>query len=278
MRKSPCRSLMAAILWIGVLAGAQAVERREFSMEVLVDGRPLTEYAASGATYVEALPGAEYAVRLRNHTSGRVAVALSVDGLNSIDAKHTSAEQAAKWILGPYETVTIEGWQTGPSTARRFFFTTEDRSYGAWLGETDNLGRISAAFFKERRPRPRPTTRRDEGKSRQALPGRDELREESRREAPGAPAAGDTAREAPLDDDLAATGIGRELDHPVQRVEFAAERHAAERLSVRYEYRDALVRLGVLPPVGDPLARRDRSRGFADERFAPDPFRHRDRP
>ena len=54
-------------------------------------------------------------------------IALSVDGLNSIDAKTTSAREASKWILGPYESITIDGWQTSSSTARRFFFATEKR-------------------------------------------------------------------------------------------------------------------------------------------------------
>ena len=77
----------------------------------------------------EARPDAEYSVRLRNNTSGRVAVALAVDGLNSIDAKHTSASRAAKWILGPWETTLIAGWQTSSSKARRFFFTTSRLSF-----------------------------------------------------------------------------------------------------------------------------------------------------
>src|SRR5262245_8725548 len=126
------------------------------TMEILVDGRPVTEYAARGASYIEALAGREYAVRLTKRTDRRIAVALSVDGLNSIDAKTTSAADATKWVLGPYESITIDGWQTSAQTARKFFFTTESRSYGAWLGKTRNLGVIAAAVFRERLPMPRP--------------------------------------------------------------------------------------------------------------------------
>ena len=87
------------------------------SLEVLVDGRPITEYAARGKTYVEAIEGREYTLRLRNHTGERVAVALSVDGLNTIDAKTTPALHARKWILGPYQTVDLSGWQDNPPSA-----------------------------------------------------------------------------------------------------------------------------------------------------------------
>src|SRR5262245_21559138 len=61
-----------------------------FQLDVIVNGRPLAEYYARGRTYVEALQGAEYELRLRNDSPDRVAVALSVDGLNTIDARHTS--------------------------------------------------------------------------------------------------------------------------------------------------------------------------------------------
>jgi hypothetical protein len=76
---------------------------------------------------------------------------------------------------------------------------------------------------------------------------------------------------------MAATGIGRQVDHSVRRVRFDAERHPAAVLEVRYEYRDALVRLGVLPQPfarqDDPLRRRERARGFDDLDFAPDPYK-----
>src|SRR5262245_58513334 len=68
-------------------------------LEVLVNGRPLTEYYARGRTYIEALQGAEYELRVRNNSADRVAVALSVDGLNTIDARHTSAWNASKWVI-----------------------------------------------------------------------------------------------------------------------------------------------------------------------------------
>jgi len=49
-----------------------------------------------------------------------VAVALSVDGLNTIDARETTAAGARKWVLDPYQIVTISGWQTSQTEARRF--------------------------------------------------------------------------------------------------------------------------------------------------------------
>jgi hypothetical protein len=251
-----------------------------YSVEILVNGRPLPTYAARGTTYVEALRGREYAIRLRNNTSRRVAVALSVDGLNSIDAKSTPARLASKWVLGPRQTVTISGWKTSSDTARRFFFTSEEQSYGAWLGRTDNLGVISAAFFREVQrqrtwsiptPFAPPEMRRSEStqdRSGNAAAG-------AGSNVPAAPQAeGKAERQNALPDEYAATGIGRQVDAPVESIELELERDPAATVSIRYEYHDALVRLGVLPaprPVPDPLARRERARGFQE--FAPDPYR-----
>ncbi len=150
--------LMAAGL--ALAAGPHAVtsaspERHPVAVgdvDIIVDGAPQTRYAHHGRWYVEAQKGREYAIRLRNPYPVRVAVALSVDGLNTIDARETTAAEARKWVLGPYETVTISGWQTSRFEARRFEFTTEARSYGQALGKTANLGMISAVFFKERVP------------------------------------------------------------------------------------------------------------------------------
>src|SRR5262245_37096652 len=72
-------------------------------VEILVGGAPQRRYAHDGRWYVEALKGREYAIRLRNPYGVRVAVALSVDGLNTIDARHTTAANARKWVLDPHE-------------------------------------------------------------------------------------------------------------------------------------------------------------------------------
>src|SRR5262245_11835683 len=233
----------------------------DYTMEILVDGRPLTLLAGSNSTYVEALKEREYSIRLTNRTGARVAAALSVDGLNVIDAKRTSAREARKWILDPWQSITLDGWQVSSSTARRFVFTTEEKSYGAWLGRTGDLGIVSAAFFRER-PRPIAPPAPVEKERLRVLP---------QSEAPEARQR-DAAAEGMKKDEYAATGIGRAVDHSVIEVEFDEEATPARVLTYRYEYRDALVRLGVLPD-SRPLARREHASGFTDTGFAPDPYR-----
>lgn len=131
-------------------AAAPCHEQSNFQMEVLVGGVATPKYWHGGKVYVEAVKGQEYSIRLSNPLNTRVAVALSVDGLNSIDARTTDAFSAKKWVLGPYETITIDGWQVNQRQARKFFFTTEAKSYGQWLGKTQNLGIITAVVYRER--------------------------------------------------------------------------------------------------------------------------------
>ncbi len=280
------RVAVGLALLLAVSAPTAALERAGYTLEILVDGVPLHEYATRGKNYIEAIEGREYSIRLNNRTGRRIAVALSVDGLNTIDAKTTTADDATKWILGPHQTITLEGWQTGASTARRFFFTTEENSYGAWIGDTRNLGIVSAAVFRER-PRPTPIYRHDAKEKRSEAQGDSggrgssapsappaEMRRLSQSAESGSRSSADAAPEP--SDDFAATGIGRKFDHKVRRVEFESEASPAAVMELRYEYHEALVRLGIRPwhhaHFEDPLARRERARGFEGMEFAPDPF------
>jgi hypothetical protein len=250
-----------------------------FEVEVLVNGEPIDRYAAHGRQYVEALDGAEYSLRIHNPYSVRVAVALSVDGLNTIDARRTTAWDASKWVIEPYGTITIDGWQMSSSRARHFYFTTERDSYGAKLGQTANLGVISAVFYREREPvtiipPPRPPRTYDDDKDRRSA-NRSESEAPSTQSSPSAGAQAKTAPAYPRpDDESAATGIGRNVRNDVTWVNLDLQSHPAGEVTIRYEYHDALVRLGIYPrpyPRPDALRRRERSTGFEDRRYSPEP-------
>ena len=237
-------------------------------VEILVDGAPQLRYAHAGRWYVEALKGREYAIRLRNPYAVRVAVALSVDGLNTIDARDTTAADARKWVLDPYQTVTISGWQTSQTEARRFEFTTEARSYGQALGKTANLGVISAVFFKERVPTIMSDTSNDDARRRAPAP---RLSAPAEQEA-AAVAGGDKKADA----EYAATGMGRRTGHAVAQVWLDLEDAPVQTVNIRYEFHPQLVRLGILPPAptADPLQRREHAHGF-EPGFCPEPPRQR---
>jgi len=262
------RTLPIFILATLLLAAtASANSNLGFGLTVLVDESPRPEYFHNGTLYVEAIRGSSYTLRITNPTPYRVGVALSVDGLNTIDARHTDAGSATKWILDPYETAVIPGWQINDRTARNFFFTGERRSYGAALGQTDNLGVIEAVFYRERRPKaseyryspPRPTPSPAQadneagGVGEAAPPQKPQSKAETRDR---------------LSDDYAATGMGRRERHEVENVDIDLEPYAAASIRIRYEFTPQLVKMGILPSVS-PMDRRERARGFGS--YCPEP-------
>ncbi len=266
-------------------ASAQQYERRHihsrnFDVEVLVEGRFAQAYFARGRRYIEAARNAEYELRIRNPLPVRVAVALSVDGLNTIDARRTGSLSASKWVIEPYQTITVGGWQMSTERARRFYFTSERDSYAAKLNRASDLGVITAVFFREQTPRPIPLQRggidggpreqeeRSKERSADKSTSAPAERAESRSRQPGRVIA------PTVDDDYAATGIGRSVHNDVRWVHLNLDSRPAGEVTIRYEYHDALVKLGILPrprPDGDALRRREQSRGFEDGRFSPEP-------
>jgi hypothetical protein len=251
-----------------------------FDVDVVVGGGTLEALYGRGRRYVEAREGAEYELVLRNPLPVRVAVALSVDGLNTIDARRTSAWDASKWVIEPYGTIRISGWQMSSSHARRFYFTNERDSYAAKIGRASDLGVITAVFYREQSARPYPVTpppyededmRRPRDRSEAPKEKNAPEQGESRSNSAG---RGATTARPQRDDDYAATGIGRSVEHDVTWIQMRLERSPASEISIRYEYHNALVRLGILPrPWTDDnaLRRRERARGFSDPNYCPEP-------
>ena len=259
-----------------VVTAAQEPDRyySNFEVQVMVDGRPLEEYIARGRTYVEAIEGAEYEVSIRNPLPVRVAVALSVDGLNTINARHTTAWLASKWVIAPYQTIHISGWQVSSERARHFYFTTERDSYGAKLGQTANLGIISAVFFREQRSIPVPVAPPPR-RGRPPYEVQSEAGRDSNAPSASAPKAKNETRAYPApDDESAATGIGRSVSNDVRWVQLDLDSHPAAEVTIRYEFYPGLVKLGILPRHDrrpEVLRRREDTRGFEDRRYSPEP-------
>lgn len=259
---------------------AMATERSAYEMSVLVNGYQTQEYYANGTVYVEAIRGEDYVLRVSNPTGRRVAVALSVDGLNTINAKHTDPRSAPKWMLDPWETIEISGWQVSGSHARSFYFTGERDSYGAALGQTENLGVIEAVFFREKlgfAEQWLPFMNKDE-KGRRESEGQDRAgaaapRAQAPSNAPSTGAAAESDAKGKLDDDYAATGMGDKRRHDIREVEVDLESNPIAKVRIRYEFRPQLVKLGVLPRDEEPIARRERATGF--DNYCPEPGRHR---
>ena len=245
----------------------------EFDVQVLIGGRPLPQETWGGVRRVEAVKGVEYELRLVNPLPGRVAVAVSVDGLNIIDARHTTAWDASKWVIHPHGTLTITGWQVGSERARRLYFTTERDAYATKIGRPGDFGVISAVFYRERRTVPEITRHRS------SVP---EQRQSLGQTAEAA-ATGPAVRSAPGGEDSsrrrlppywhyegrAATGIGRSVPSEVREVQMELERDPVAVVTLRYAFRHSYPR----PKRAPRFAPEPEEWGTRpdDGRFAPEP-------
>ena len=244
------------------------------AVSVEIDGQSTPLYPApdgSGRFYVEAREGCRYAVVLANRTAERIGVVLTVDGLNAISGGRDTG-RGRMYVLDPRQRTTVQGWRTSLQEVRRFTFVDEQASYAARSGKAnEKMGWIEVAVYRERRafvsavaptppPRPEPYEVEHDSEGKAEAPAPRAQRDSAKAAAP--PVLGAEARSFP------GTGWGPRADDPVVLVSFDPESDPSQRVTLRYEYRPALVALGVLPrwlpPSRDRLGERERAEsGFA---------------
>ena len=134
--------------------------------------------------------------------------------------------------LGPREQAIFRGWRTDPRHVHRFYFTTDDDSYAASFGDRTAIGVNAIAVYREKPrsliPRKKPLN----GRIREGAKPAPRSRQESSM-------AGDTAAQA-------RTGFGDEAWSPVKSVQFDAEREPLAEYDLKYIWREALCRNGIV--------------------------------
>jgi hypothetical protein len=245
------------------------------AVSVELDGRAAPLFPApdgSGRYYVEARPGCRYSVALANRTGERVGVVLTVDGLNAISGER-DAGRGRMYVLDPWQRTTVQGWRASLREVRQFTFVNERASYAARSGKAnEKMGWIEVAAYRERRPFVRWAPRQERPES--SVPVESEGGDARGKAAPAerptrnsAEAAAPTLSGRAEAHSYPGTGWGQRTHDPVVLVSFDPESEPGERVTLRYEYRPALVALGVLPrrvPPRDRLWERDHAEaGFA---------------
>jgi hypothetical protein len=207
-----------------------------FRVEIISDNEGVkAETYKNGRPFITAAKGENYSVRIYNPLPVRVAVNLTVDGINSISGKPSGISDGHKWMIDAYSSVTIPGWQVSGGEARRFFFTDKPKSYAKWRGDSlgrdlaANCGVIGAAYFwnqqelnqyYETHPiyrttyRPYPYTNEYSKKSK-AFDSASGL---AGAPAPAPEAMKDVRAEEPQEQ--AGTGMGERESHPTTQVNF----------------------------------------------------------
>lgn len=236
------------------------------------DARVLQVYQKDGQHWVVGTPGHEYLLRIRNPGSGRVLTVASVDGVNVVSGETATPAQSG-YVVDARGNVEIAGWRTGLTHTASFYFTELDDAYAVRTARPDNVGVIGVAVFRERGVHFRETPwRRRDGAVRDDAPAqaapRAEVQGEAKALARSDARQESTGRLAAAPAPSLGTGYGRDEDAPAQRVRFERDStYPAEVVTVRYDRRENLIAMGILP---SPLASLPRpfpgwTRGFVPE-------------
>lgn len=204
-------------------------------------GARLPVYRHEGQWWVAGQPGARYAIELRNRAGARVLGVLAIDGVNAISGD-TAAWSQTGYVLARRQLARITGWRKSDAEVAAFHFTELPRSYAARTGRPEHVGVIGVAVFHEReRPPPVASIAQEApaGRAREAEAASDATAS-ARRAAPPAPAR-------------LGTGHGARETSWVTHTQFERrDTQPDEVITIRYDRRENLVALGVIPPTPEP--------------------------
>jgi len=126
-----------------------------YSVNVLVNGKPVTEVKHQGDTFIEGRSNSVFELKFQNYTGQRVLVIPSVDGLNTIDGEECG-DKSKGYIVGRYGSLTIPGWTVDNKKAAKFQFKKQggynnNKTYTEAMDKsTENQGLIGFLVFKEK--------------------------------------------------------------------------------------------------------------------------------
>jgi hypothetical protein len=121
----------------------------DIEMVVLIKDRPIYEYEHNNQYFVEGRAGSNYELQLTNHTSGRVEVILSVDGLSVIDGKE-AGPHSRSYLIDCKSSLKVPGWLLDSGSAAKFAFAGKGNSYASQIDRGQNIGVIGALVYKEK--------------------------------------------------------------------------------------------------------------------------------
>lgn len=193
-------------------------------------GRALNQYASHSnnydtkRSYLEAIKGKKYKLRVRNNSNKRIAVVIAVDGRNILSGKRSYLRNNEKmYVLNPHDTSSYNGWRTGKNHVNRFYFTSAGGSYANAWGDRSAMGVIAVAVFDEKHKRYYKKHKKDWSNGRSA-----------------------PSRRGYFSDDSTGTGFGHEEYSPTRKVKFKAKNTPRYKHFFKYEWKKTLCKRGIV--------------------------------
>jgi len=156
MHRNATIGFLGLLLAVGACAPQVAQgSYKPYSVQVEdAHGRPLRSFRYQGQLFVLGNYGDRYVIRVTNHTARRVEAVVSVDGRDVLSGKPGDYQQQRGYLVGPHDSVRIEGFRKDLGSVAAFRFTTPSDAYSSRMGTPENVGVIGAAFFPHRRTPP----------------------------------------------------------------------------------------------------------------------------
>lgn len=282
----------ASLLLLAALLGACATTSRDYApaydppgrsveaspVSLVVEsagGGALPTYALGEALFVEGHSGEGYTLRLTNHTPDRFEAVITVDGRDVVSGAPGRPAKQRGYILGPYESIVIDGYRRSLDEVASFYFSSVYDSYSARRGTPDNAGVIGVALFEEKlaKSKPKPLTRRSAPPVPEPFPAAGATEKSA---ADGALATDDAM--APEAEEHLGTGYGAAAYSPVYETDF--QRRRARRpdatMTLYYDSFEGLQARGIIPrrvdPYAEPYVEPYEAPREVDPGFAPPPW------
>jgi hypothetical protein len=273
-------------------------------------GRELPIYRYRGEYWVAGTPGAKYSVSVRNRIDERVLAVVSVDGVNVLSGETAGVTQQG-YVFNRYQRYDVSGWRKSDHEVAAFTFVASPKSYAERTGRPDHVGTIGVALFREKpvpqwsvpeprydQPDPRWPYRYERNDSKRDSNESEKSGELRAQPAPAAPALPQSS--APSADSAVAqkrgrvaegamagaapqrveeklgTGHGaREYDTVTRTTFERATRNPSEVIRIRYDSRDNLIAMGVIPEPRRPWDRSPNPfpESYGQNQYVPDPPR-----
>jgi hypothetical protein len=192
---------------------------------VLMAGARLPFYCrADGRPFIAGVPGRPYTVSVRNRSSVRAEVILTVDGRHVLRDEPGAVHACQGLVIPAGGLHQFPGWQFDDASAGQFTFADPAASVAAMAaGPAASTGVIGLAVHRERQP---------------AAGSRGILRGAAAPVAVGAAAGGSSL----------GTGIGETVASPLGRTEFTRDGNPPDILVIGYDTEGALRARGIITP------------------------------
>ena len=123
-------------------------------VNILVNGNRCKQYSHDGRIYVEAKAGSEYAIEIKNNSSGRILAIASVDGISVMSGEAANDETDNGYVIGAYSSEKIKGFRLSDTEWALFKFGYKlcGKTYAQSKnnGADVNCGVIGVSLFYEK--------------------------------------------------------------------------------------------------------------------------------